>query len=102
MLWGVQCLGKLKPWKTPRWAVYHYLESPGTKSYTTAEARQLFAAFSEVKIRTRLTHGDLLMLKPSQQYQSSLHRLAWRLYPRWAIRLTGNRWGTSMFIEVVK
>ena len=102
LLWIVHCLLKLRPWRSPRWAVANYLESPGTKAYTVTEARAMFAAFSAVRIRTVLGSGDLLMMRPSTKYRSALARLAWRLYPRWAIRLVGNRVGLGMLIEAVK
>jgi len=102
LLWTVHCLLKLRPWRSPRWAVANYLESPGTKVYTVREAHALFGAFSTVRIRTVLGTGDLLLMRRSGKYQSALARLAWRLYPRWAIRLAGHRFGLGMLIEAVK
>ncbi|MCC6751742.1 MAG: class I SAM-dependent methyltransferase [Deltaproteobacteria bacterium] len=102
MLWGVHCAAKLRPWKSPRWAIFNHLESPGTKAYTHAEARELFSAFSSVNVRSQLSHGDLLLMRPAQKYQSSLARLAWTLYPRWAIKATGDRFGLGLFIEATR
>ncbi len=102
VLWIVHCLLKLRPWRSPRWAVANHLESPGTKVYTVHEARALFGAFSSVRIRTVLGTGDLLLMRRSKKYESVLARLAWRLYPRWAIRLAGDRFGLGMLIEAVK
>jgi len=102
VLWIVHCLLKLRPWRSPRWAVANHLESPGTKVYTVREARALFGAFSSVRIRTVLGTGDLLLMRRSKKYESALARLAWRLYPRWAIRLAGDRFGLGMLIEAVK
>jgi SAM-dependent methyltransferase len=102
MLWGVHCLAKLKPWKSPRWAIYHHLESPGTKAYTLAEAHDLFAAFTHVNARTQLTHGDLLLMRPDKRYQKWRHKLAWQLYPRSLVKTLGNRWGMALFIEATK
>lgn len=102
MLWGVHCAAKGKPWKSPRWAMYHHLESPGTKSYTRAEARTLFADFSRVKVRKQLSHGDLLLMRPSEKYNSWKHDLLWKLYPRELIKLTGNALGCGLMIEAVK
>jgi hypothetical protein len=48
------------------------LESPGTKAYTVEEARELFSAFNQVKIRTVLTHGDLLSSGAGQRHQGAL------------------------------
>jgi ubiquinone/menaquinone biosynthesis C-methylase UbiE len=102
LLWMVHCLLKLRPWRSPRWAVANFLESPGTKAYTTREARDLFRAFSCVRIRTVLGTGDLLQMRRSEKYRSAWARLAWRLYPRWAIRKAGGRLGLGMLIEAAK
>jgi SAM-dependent methyltransferase len=102
MLWSVHCAGKLKPWKSPRWAVFQYLESPGTKAYSIGEARELFGAFGEVSIRTQLSHGDLLQMRPGPRYQRGLYRTLWRLYPRSVLKLVGNRLGTGLLVEATK
>ncbi|KAJ8135038.1 hypothetical protein OY671_011749, partial [Metschnikowia pulcherrima] len=44
----------------------------GTKAYTVAEARVLFAAFKEVEIRTILTHGDLSESGAGQRHRGGL------------------------------
>ena len=80
----------------------HYLESPGTKANTVPEARALFANFHSSTIRTQLSHGDLLQMRPGAKYQGWKYRLAWRLYPRAAIRLLGDRLGTGLLVEAVK
>jgi SAM-dependent methyltransferase len=100
MLWGVHCAAKGKPWRGLKWAMYNHLESPGTKSYTRSEARELFSKFARVSVRTQLSHGDLLMMRPSEKYKSA--ELLWKLYPRPLIRLTGNALGTGLMIEAVK
>jgi ubiquinone/menaquinone biosynthesis C-methylase UbiE len=100
MLWLVHCAAKGKPWRTPRWAMYHHLESPGTKSYGRRGARHLFSVFSSVSVRTQLSHGDLLLMRPSEKYRRL--QLAWRLYPRGLVRLTGNGLGTGLMIQAVK
>lgn len=60
MLWIRYALLGLRPWRSLTEVYARYLESPGTKAYSVAEARALFADFKEVRIRTLLTHGDLL------------------------------------------
>lgn len=103
MLWGVHCLAKGRPWKSPRWAIYHYLESPGTNSYTVKQTRELFAGFSRVNVRTQLGHGDLLLMRPGTKYnRNPVYRLLWKLWPRWLIRRLGNRFGMAVIIEAVK
>jgi SAM-dependent methyltransferase len=102
MLWTVHCLLKGRPWKSPAWAVATFLESPGTKVYTLSEARQLLSGFSEVRCWPQLSHGDQLMMRPSEKYANPLYRLMWRVYPRWLVRLTGNRFGLGLMIEARK
>jgi SAM-dependent methyltransferase len=101
-LWMLHCLLKGRLWKSPRWAIYHHLESPGTKAYTVREAARLFRRFRAVTVRTQLGHGDLLLMRPADRYRSLPHRLLWKLYPRWLVRRLGNRFGTAMLIEAVK
>jgi SAM-dependent methyltransferase len=102
MLWLIWGLARLRPWLTPRRAIYEHLESHGTKSYSVAEARRLFAAFSSISMRTQVGHGDLALARPGARYEHALYRLAWRLYPRWLVRLTGNALGLFLLIEARK
>lgn len=102
MVWAVHCAARLRPWKSPRWAVFHHLESPGTKAYTVEEARHLFRRFSKVETRTQLGHGDLLLMTRGEKYSGAAARLLWTLYPRWLVRLTGNRFGVALMVDAVK
>jgi hypothetical protein len=83
---------------SPRRAIYEHLESPGTKAYTLAEARALFAGFAEVSVSTALLAGDLLTMRPSARYEGTLARIVWRLYPRGLIRRVGRRLGTGLLV----
>jgi len=102
MLWGLHYAVRLRPWVSPRQAVFEHLESPGTKAYTVAEARDLVAMFDRSEVRPQLAHGDLLLMPPAAKYRRWHHKLAWKLYPRWAVRLLGDRLGTGLLIEAVK
>lgn len=102
MLWTVHCFLKLRPWKSPRWAVANFLESPGTKVYTRREAATLFDTFSVVQTETVLGSGDLLLMRRSAKYRSVLAALAWYLYPRWLVRRVGSRFGLGLLITAVK
>ena len=101
-LWTFHCLAKLKPWKSPRWAVYHHLESPGTKAYTEGETRELLSAFRIDKMTTAFLGGDLLNMPRSGKYQSAAARFAFALYPRPLIRALGPRFGFARMIEATK
>jgi hypothetical protein len=64
--------------------------------------RRPFAAFSQVTVTSRLGPGDLLTVKPSARYSSRWMQLAWRLYPRWMVRLLGDRFGLGLLVHAVK
>ena len=100
MMWGIHGVLKGKPLKSPRTCVYENLESPGTKSYSIEEARDLVATagFGNIRISTVLGPGDLLAIKPSKRYRSRLSRIAFAIYPRWLVRAFGDRFGLYMLI----
>ena len=93
---------RLRPWLTPRRAIYEHLESPGTKAYTVAEAHALMRGFVEVRVETALLAGDLLAMRPSERYQGRVHRLLWAIYPRGLIRRFGARLGLGLLITARK
>jgi SAM-dependent methyltransferase len=86
MLWLRYGLARLNPLLS--WAdVYgRYLESPGTKAYSFAEARKLFRRFQDVTIQIVLTHGDLLTSDAGQRHRGMLLSIARRIWPRRLIR----------------
>jgi SAM-dependent methyltransferase len=102
MLWGLHCAAKLRPWKSPRWAVSEYLESPGTHVYSVPEARALFSPFEALDIRTQLGTGDLLLMSPSAKYRSVLHQAIWRLYPRGLVERFGRGLGLVLMVNALK
>ncbi|MEY3143998.1 MAG: hypothetical protein RLY21_2491 [Planctomycetota bacterium] len=79
-----------------------YLESPGTKAYTVAEARELCTGFGEVRIRTVLTHGDLLTSGAGQRHQGRALDIARRVWPRWFFKTFAKDRGLFMLVECVK
>jgi ubiquinone/menaquinone biosynthesis C-methylase UbiE len=89
---------------TMKEAIYADLESPGTKAYTVDEARDILveAGFEHITAWAKLGPGDLLTIKPSVKYRAQIYRLAWRLYPRWVVRLIGDRYGLGLLIEAKK
>ena len=101
MMWAIHGLLKGRPFKSPRRLVYERLESPGTKSYSTREVSDLLlnTGFEQVSSRTKLGPGDLLTIKPSGRYRSLPARLIWKIYPRWLVRLLGDRFGLYILIE---
>lgn len=102
MLWMRYGLMRLRPW-TSLAAIYdRHLESPGTKAYSIQEAKALFSDFAEVRIRTVLTHGDLLESQAGQRHRGPLLSLARRLWPRTFLRKAFPTLGLFMLIEARK
>jgi hypothetical protein len=102
MLWVRYALLGLKPWLPLREIYARYLESPGTKAYSVAEARTLFSDFSQVEISTVLTHGDLLESAVGQRHRGALLTLARKVWPRWLIRRLLADAGLFMLIDARK
>jgi ubiquinone/menaquinone biosynthesis C-methylase UbiE len=80
----------------------NYVESPGTKAYTVAEARSLFSVFSHVSTRTELGLGDLLIGAAGQRHGGALLMTARALWPRWLVRRTCSRLGLGLLVEAIK
>jgi len=67
-------------------AYAEHLESPGTKGYTVAEARQLVGQFRSARVRSFVCFADLLQGGVGQQHQGRALEVASRYWPRWLIR----------------
>ena len=102
MLWIRYALLRLRPYISLQEIYAGYLESPGTKAYSFGEARRLFDDFSEVSIRTVLTHGDLLESGAGQRHQGTMLSIARKIWPRWFIRQFFPNAGLFMLIEARK
>jgi hypothetical protein len=102
MLWLRYALLAGKPWRSLRSVYAEHLESPGTKAYSIAEARQLFEDFVDVRISTPLGHGDLLDSDVGQRHRGLALTLAKKLWPRWFIRRFLPSAGLGMMIEARK
>lgn len=89
---------------SPRRAIFESLESPGTKAYTTSEAKDLVerAGFRHVYAATKLGPGDLLTIRPSARYESRYVSVLWKLYPRPIVRALGDRFGLNLLITARK
>lgn len=102
MLWVRYALLRLRPWTPMRTLYARHLESPGTKAYSIKEARWLMRRFNAVRIRTVLTHGDLLESDAGQRHGGAALTLARALWPRRAIRWAMPGAGLFMLIEARK
>jgi SAM-dependent methyltransferase len=102
MLWVHYALLGLRPWMALTEIYSRQLESPGTKAYSVAEARQLFSAYTDVRIRTVLTHGDLLESDAGQRHQGVLLVLARKIWPRRLLKRFFPNLGLFMLIKARK
>lgn len=102
MLWTRYALLRLRPWTPLREIYSRYLESPGTKAYTVSEAARMFSVFREVRIRTVLTHADLLESEAAQRHRGTLLEAARRVWPRTLLRRMFPRLGLFMLVEARK
>lgn len=88
--------------KSQRQSVFDHLESPGTKTYTIAEARSLMRGFRDIEMQLVFSPGDLLLHQPSVRFQSAFYRLVWKLYPRSLLRMLARKWGLFLLITGTK
>jgi ubiquinone/menaquinone biosynthesis C-methylase UbiE len=102
MLWIRYALLRLRPWMRLRDVYARYLESPGTKAYSLREAKLMFAAFSNVRIATSLTHADLLESAAGQRHGGVLLSLGRAIWPRRLLRRYAGSRGLFMLITAVK
>jgi ubiquinone/menaquinone biosynthesis C-methylase UbiE len=79
-----------------------YLESPGTKAYTIAEAENMFRRFKSVSAHSQLSFGDLLQSEVGQRHRGPLLSLAKTVWPRVLIRRLMSRHGLMLLVEARK
>lgn len=102
MLWLRYALLACRPWRNLSSIYSKHLESPGTKAYSIAEAKQLFDQFTNVKITTQLGHGDLLESDAGQRHRGLMLTMAKKLWPRRFIRRYLSIAGLFLFVEAHK
>lgn len=101
-LWIRYALLSFKP-RTSLDDIYcHYMESPRTKAFTTAEAKAMFKNFSKVEVTTRLSRHDLLSTDAGQRHRGFALTMARKLLPRKAIKMFLKRNGLYMLIRCIK
>jgi ubiquinone/menaquinone biosynthesis C-methylase UbiE len=102
MLWLRYAFLNLKPFISLEEIYSKYLESPGTKAYSTKEAYAMFSSFSSVQISTVLTHGDLLTSQAGQRHKGFFLSIARKLFPVWLIKKFFPTHGLFMLISANK
>jgi ubiquinone/menaquinone biosynthesis C-methylase UbiE len=88
--------------KSVRRTVYDNLESPGTKSFTEPEVKEMLSEFDDVVVRQAFSPGDLLLNTSSSKFQHPFYRLVWRCFPRTIARRFCRRLGLFLLISARK
>jgi len=88
--------------KSIRKTVYEHLESPGTKSFSEREVRDMMRCFNDVRIVQVFSPGDLLLHLPSSRFQGIFYRLVWKCFPRTLLRLCCPKLGLFLLISAQK
>jgi SAM-dependent methyltransferase len=86
MLWARYGLGRAHPARSLTDIYACHLESPGTKGFTVAEARDLVALFGSREVRSAIGFADLLLGEVGQQHEGHGLAIAKRIWPRPLIR----------------
>jgi len=102
MLWLRYALARARPWISLSTIYASYLESPGTKAYSIREGHALFSQFTDVTVRTQLTHGDLLSSQAGQRHEGLVIRIMRVMWPRWFFTRFCKRSGLFMLINATK
>ncbi len=93
-----------KPFSGVKDLISRYLESPGTKAFTSEEVAGLLSktGFAQVRTKVTLGSGDLLSMELSSKYRSLVYQIVQALYPRWLVKALGDRYGLFLFLEATK
>lgn len=104
LLWIRHALLKGQPFQSQKDVIFNHLESPGTKTYTPSEFKEMMQkhGFEVTSIRKQLGVGDLLNMPLSQKYSHPLYRIFYKIYPRPLIKLIGNGLGLFLLCEARK
>ena len=99
MLWLRYAFAKGKPFTSLDTIYANYLESPGTKAYSPAEARAMFDGAIDMTVETRLSFGDLLDGPAGQRHEGRALALARKYWPRRLIKAVFPKRGLLMLID---
>ena len=98
MLWIRYGLLRGRPWTGLSEIYSKWLESPGTKTYTKAEAAALFDGAIDLGCHVELTHGDLLESGAGQRHEGTALNIARQLWPRWLLRRVARPFGLFLLV----
>ena len=100
MLWMKYGLLKFNPFVSLNEIYSRYLESPGTKAYTLAEARALTDMYSEATFKVQLCHGDLLEGNVGERHTGTILKALKVLYPRSLIKVLSKLFPIGLFLLI--
>jgi SAM-dependent methyltransferase len=83
-LWARHALLRGRPWKSLRWALWHHMESLGTKGYTRGELRRIFTPLpvTDLRIVTETTGIDHVIATRWLRFLNPIYWLLARLSDR--------------------
>lgn len=102
LLWIRYALLRGRPQTSLKEIFAKYLESPGTKAFSRAEARTLFRQFQSVNLNVKMGPGDLLIGGVGQRHRGWALTLAKALWPRWILRRFDGVVGGGLLVEARK
>jgi ubiquinone/menaquinone biosynthesis C-methylase UbiE len=104
LLWVRYALLRGRPFTGMDEIYSRYLESPGTKAYTIAGAKQLCrqAGFKSYSVSIQLNHGDLLEGAVGQRHQGAVLNSLKQVWPRSLIKACLPFLGLYLLIEAEK
>lgn len=100
LLWIRYALLKGKPFRSLSHIYHHYLESPGTKAYTVAEAKRMVSQFETVEAKAILCLGDLLDGEVGQRHQSAFLKVLKKIWPRSLIKAVASPFNFGLFLLI--
>ncbi|MDA8999498.1 class I SAM-dependent methyltransferase, partial [Gammaproteobacteria bacterium] len=100
MLWVSYALLRGRPLRGLSEIYSEYLESPGTKAYSVAEAKNLTKLFSKSQISVQLAFGDLLEGDVGVRHKGLMLRIAKALYPRFFIKWLAKIFPIGLYLMI--
>lgn len=100
MLWVKYGFLKGRPATSMSEIYASYLESPGTKAYTIAEAKAMFSQFSHIQVHVLCSFGDLLEGAVGQRHGGIILKLAKALWPRAIIKWLATQFDLGLYLLI--
>lgn len=99
-LWLRYGLFSLRPFRSLNDIYANHLESPGTKAYSSEEARELVKSFSESNFKVQVSHADTLEGEVGQRHKGFLLGFAKIFYPTKLVQYLGKFFPIGLFLMI--